>query len=372
MPTKYTTEYFIARANKKHNNKYDYSLTEYKGSNKKLEIICPVQGHGAFVQRSSSHLDGDGCPYCGKILCGSLGRRNTKEFIDKSKELHGDLYRYDKVEYSNSNKKVSIWCNRCGKYFYQIPYLFLSGYGCASCQKEERRIEAEKIFIEKAKKKHKGFYSYEKVKYISSDKKVKATCPIHGIFTQEPSKHLSGSGCKECMKDRFRKSLNQFILDCKKVHGKRYNYSKVIYTGDINKVEIICRKHGSFWIKATNFLQGQNCPKCKESKLEIKTGKILTKMKIQFISQKKFKDCKNKRSLLFDFYLSDHNIAIECQGIQHYESVDFFGGHSAFIQRRILDMIKFNYCKISNINLIEIPYWEIKNIEKILEKLLID
>lgn len=57
-----TTEEWIYRANIVHNNKYDYSKTEYINSHKKICIICPI--HGEFYQIPNNHLNGNGCPHC--------------------------------------------------------------------------------------------------------------------------------------------------------------------------------------------------------------------------------------------------------------------------------------------------------------------
>lgn len=43
---KMNTHFFIEKANKVHNNKYDYYLVDYKGAFKKVKIICPI--HGIF------------------------------------------------------------------------------------------------------------------------------------------------------------------------------------------------------------------------------------------------------------------------------------------------------------------------------------
>ena len=45
-------------------------------------------------------------------------------------------------------------------------------------------------------------------------------------------------------------------------HGKKYNYSNVIYKGYDTKIEIICPKHGSFWQQWNNHVSGTNCPCC--------------------------------------------------------------------------------------------------------------
>ncbi len=57
-----TTEEFINKSNKIHNNKYDYSLVDYKSAHKKVKIICPE--HGSFEQSPNGHLRGNKCPKC--------------------------------------------------------------------------------------------------------------------------------------------------------------------------------------------------------------------------------------------------------------------------------------------------------------------
>jgi hypothetical protein len=99
-----TNEIFIKRSNIIHNNKYDYSLVEYKNNKTKVKIICPI--HGEFEQQPSKHLGGGGCRKC-SILYKTL---SLSEFIKKSKEMHGDKYDYSLVEYKNSQIKVKIIC----------------------------------------------------------------------------------------------------------------------------------------------------------------------------------------------------------------------------------------------------------------------
>ena len=53
---------FIKKASKKHNNKYDYKLIDFKNVRSSIKIICPK--HGVFKQKASNHLYGDGCPKC--------------------------------------------------------------------------------------------------------------------------------------------------------------------------------------------------------------------------------------------------------------------------------------------------------------------
>ena len=67
-----------------------------------------------------------------------------------------------------------------------------------------------------------------------------------------------------------------------------------------------------------------------------------------------------------DFYLTDLNIAIEYNGIQHYIPVEYFGGKLKFERQLQRDNYIRNYCKNNNIKLIEIKYTE--NVENILQK----
>jgi len=73
-------------------------------------------------------------------------------------------------------------------------------------------------------------------------------------------------------------------------------------------------------------LSGNGCPVCKQSKIENETSSILNKLNIKYERQYKplfLKNGKGQQSL--DFYLLDYNIAIECQGEQHFKPIDFAG-----------------------------------------------
>uniref|UniRef100_A0A6C0HSS9 DUF559 domain-containing protein n=1 Tax=viral metagenome TaxID=1070528 RepID=A0A6C0HSS9_9ZZZZ len=120
--------------------------------------------------------------------------KNTKEeFIEKAKKKHGDKYDYSKVDYSNIDKKVIIICP-FHDYFEQIPYSHLKGHGCKKCGKEttsEKNKSNTFDFIEKAKKIHGDKYDYSKVDYINTDTKVIIICKIHGEFVQRPYSHVN-------------------------------------------------------------------------------------------------------------------------------------------------------------------------------------
>lgn len=93
-------------------------------------------------------------------------------------------------------------------------------------------------FIEKAQKIHGSKYDYSKVKYINAQEKVCIICPKHGEFWQKPYNHLNGNGCAECNRTTW--TTEKFILKAKEVHGDKYDYSKTIFKNTREKVCIIC------------------------------------------------------------------------------------------------------------------------------------
>ena len=127
---KLTTEEFIRRAKEAHGNKYDYSKSEYINSREKISIICPK--HGEFWQLPFNHINGQNCPKCNK-----LWKMNTKDFIQKARNVHGEKYDYSKADYTSSTIKVEIICPYHGSFF-QMPAAHLMGQGCPKCQKNHK------------------------------------------------------------------------------------------------------------------------------------------------------------------------------------------------------------------------------------------
>ena len=97
-------------------------------------------------------------------------------------------------------------------------------------------------FIEKAKKIHGDKYDYSKVKYINNHIKVEIKCKEHGIFFQRPNGHLRGSECIKCGLNKIsnikRSNREEFIEKAIKVHGNKYDYSKVNYINNCKENEL--------------------------------------------------------------------------------------------------------------------------------------
>jgi len=222
-------------------------------------------------------------------------------------------------------------------------------------------------FIIKANYIHNNFYNYSKVKYINIYTKVIIICPKHGHFWQRPNDHINNkNGCPKCKFEKlssiFQKDLQTFTQQANKIHNNFYNYSQTIYKGTNNKIKINCPIHGCFLQTPHNHLNGQGCPRCRNSKGEKQIENYLIENNIKFIPQKRFKDCRNKRPLPFDFYLPELNTCIEYDGRQHYDS------SSKYYSKQIIinDIIKTKYCQENNVSLIRIT----NNIQKSISHLL--
>jgi hypothetical protein len=128
-----------------------------------------------------------------------------------------------------------------------------------------RQLTTEK-FIIKAKEVHNNKYDYSLVNYQNNQTKIIINCPIHGIFEQKPSKHLSGQTCKKCATSTvnlLKKKTNlKFIEESVLIHDNKYDYSISNYQNAITPINIICPIHGEFKQIPSTHLKGKGCPKC--------------------------------------------------------------------------------------------------------------
>ena len=269
--------------------------------------------------------------------------------------LNDELVRYDENFEANCEKHGVL----------KINYKNIQRTGCTKCNLDNKQSTQQKKFIEKSTIKHLDKYSYEKVKYVNNRTKVIVICKKHGEFKISPMNHLNGNGCESCSK----LDITDFIERSKLAHGDKYIYDKSIYINDITKIEVICPTHGSFLQRPSSHFSGNGCPSCRWSLGEKKVSSFLEKNLIRFETQKRFPECKNKFQLKFDFYLTDLNILIEYDGIQHFMPVDYFGGAEAFEYQKKLRKIKEKFCEEQKIELVKISYLD--DVNEILTNLLL-
>ena len=198
---------FVKRANEIHNYKYDYSLLDYKGGSKKIDIICPI--HGVFTQDPFSHLSGHGCPTCSNERLSLRFRSNTEEFIEKAKSVHGDLYDYKNVKYKNCKEKVEIICKIHGAFF-QTPNDHLRGAGCPECS-NSRGETAVSVYLEHHNIKYIRQFIIRNENVFCKNKIIKVDfyLPEYDSFIEfngeqhyRPNEHFGGKAIFEKQKER--------------------------------------------------------------------------------------------------------------------------------------------------------------------------
>ena len=258
---------FISRANKVHNNKYDYSESKFKIRMDKAKIICPI--HGEFYQSVNNHLRGQGCPKCGQISVTESQRYTKEEFIKSVTKVHGNKYDYSNSEYINSQTKISIVCPEHGT-FKMKPNSHFNGQGCPRCGQIKRNkslvLEYGK-FLKRAIKIHAHEYIYDEESYTNYTTKIRIFCSTHGWFEQTPHSHISmKTGCPICGQikkaESCRKNWEEVLELFKTTHGDKYDYTKVDYEDVLTKIKITCSKHGVFEQSPRAHYRGNGCPDC--------------------------------------------------------------------------------------------------------------
>ena len=277
-------------------------------------------------------------------------KKTTEQFIEEAKKIHGDDYIYTLSKYDGKDVKVCIICPKHGE-FWQTPHNHIQGkQGCPQCKKEKlsilQRSNMEE-FIEKAREIHGDKYKYRGT-YVNNRTPIEIICPTHGTFKQAPHTHLGGHGCPLCAKNH-KLDTEAFITQSTAIHKGRYTYEDTDYKNATTKVKINCPIHGQFEQIPYYHLQGHGCPKCNMSNLERDIMNLLDEKKIEYIYQcnKKTLPWLNRQSL--DFYLPKHNIAIECQGEQHYIKHSLF---ESLENNKARDKRKQNKCAENNIKVL--------------------
>jgi hypothetical protein len=112
---------------------------------------------------------------------------------------------------------------------------------------------------------HNGKYTYDESTYVGTMKKMRCICPEHGEFWMTASNHIQGKRCPACSGVK-RLDRGEFIRRAVEVHGDKYDYSMVVFTGLNHNVTIICPVHGPFQQKAASHVNARaGCLKCSGS-----------------------------------------------------------------------------------------------------------
>ena len=286
-----------------------------------------------------------------------------------------------------SHIKVDVVCDYCGKIIKVAWRDYLryeyDKYSCKHCRQRktsEYNLNERQDYLYNGALKtceENGYTLLTPKEYIlNSASRVEYLCDKHGTNKTKIYTLLLGHGCPQCA---YESNGNNAKLDIDFVE-KRINecggtwLNKNEYTGWADKNLLIrCPMCGEPFVTSYNSFThrgGQFCPSCTKvhSVGENKIEEYLVSYGIPFEREYRFYNCKDKIRLPFDFYIKTMDICIEFNGRQHYESIAYFGGDEHFQIQKKHDEIKRQYCQDNGIYLLVIPYWDIDDIDNILDE----
>lgn len=313
-------------------------------------------------------------------------KKTTEQFKQEVYDLVGDEYTLAS-KYVNARTKVNIVHNKCGyKDWWVTPHNFLTGKRCPKCS--GNIIGSQDSFAKYVKDKTKGeWYLSDEMPYKNNHTKVKLIhkdCGYPKLITPK-SFRQNGIKCKYCIKQKKDKKLKQQQAINNKLYGgltkkqfdqrqrlaesRRYSIDGVkelinkLGCGDyvlvsnryVDYKKPLRIKHLKcgrvFPMSLDKFKSGHRCIFCKQSHGEELIDIVLRKYKLSYDYGYVLPN-----GLHLDFYLPQLHLAIEYDGIQHYEPREFFGGYGYYTKLHQHDLEKTQYCKKHHITLVRIPY----------------
>lgn len=305
---------FTEAARIKHKGVYAYSTPiKWAGITTTIEITCSI--HGVFKQKADKHLNGAGCRKCSCAKVQKSRQPTDQQIKDRILKIHGDKYDVSDVSYVGMAAPVTLICKKHGQFSARAGNVIHRKSGCPKCKNEsvgEKSRLDQSVYFERFKKAHGDKYTYKRIFYKDSKAYVEIECAMHGAFVQLIMDHQKGIGCLKCGIDYWDRP--SFVEAARKIHGERYDYSEVTYTGANSPVRILCKKHGMFEQRpGSHVASGQGCPtcgRCGPSKTHIEMKEFLEQHTEVVIEHRL--NWSNRR---LDIFLPKHNLAVEFHGL---------------------------------------------------------
>lgn len=297
----------------------------------------------------------------------------NEEYREIIKEKYGDAYTL-LSDYVGANQKIHVRHNVCGTEWYPNAGDLMKQSICPVCGKKKY----SNALATKPEEFRNRFYQisngeYELLsEYHRSDEKIKIKhLKCDHEFMMSPSKYLSGQRCPQCRPNR-KKTQKEFEQEVFDMYGEEFSVvGKFVNT--YTKIDILHNLCGNInSVKPSDFLMKKTfCKYCNQSGLETIVSNTLKELNIGYDIGKTYDDLLgvSGKQLSYDFHLfyNQHEYLIEAQGEQHYEPIKYFGDENKFKIQQEHDKRKRDYALSHNLELIEIPYWDYKNVKEILQ-----
>lgn len=168
-------------------------------------------------------------------------------------------------DYVNNRTKVKIKCSIMGEYYVSPKDLFKIKRHQEPTERKPRKVRSKSDVCEMFKEVHGDRYSYNWDTYAGMGRKMEILCEKHGAFYMSPSEHLKYN-CPSCKNILSIDRKEYYLLKMMETHGNVYVYDETTLTGFDDKVRIFCHKHGEFHQSVNHHLRGSGCPKCSYEK----------------------------------------------------------------------------------------------------------
>lgn len=288
-----------------------------------------------------------------------------QEFENRVKQIHGSQFMILSA-YKDMHSKIKVRCNVCGWIGEtEANHLLNPNYGGQCPSHDERRFDSSS-FQKAINKTQDGQYTLLS-KFVNYKTKVNIKCNIceRELYVW-PHNLLQSRFGKNC-NHKIQLSFEQASKRLEKISNgeiKLVHFSGMGYAATFEHLEC-----GNIWqTTANNVFHGSTgCPYCSSSKGEKAVTEYLKENEISFKPQFTFSNCRDQRTLPFDFAVFNRdgslNSAIEYEGCQHYTSI--FGykkkKKSLFSKKAIIstqkhDKMKSAFCKEHGIQLIQINH----------------
>jgi len=271
--------YFLQKAKQvygKNINKFDFSNIkdiDIINSKSKIKIICKHCNNQWTPQIYDFLNRGKGCP---SYRCRGKIKWTWNIFLEKAKEIHGEKYDYSNNRFENINNRtrINIICKKCKHRWSPVLYSHINyKSNCPNCT---NRIKCNLLrFLEKAKEIYGDKFDYSQIKELDINNcysKINIICNKYKHeWKPTINDHIyNKSECPECYKLERYWTLERFLENAKKIHGKLYDYSNIT-TQDIkgiySKLKIKC--NNEWTTRLTSHIHTQTgFPNCYKSKLE--------------------------------------------------------------------------------------------------------
>jgi len=287
MPPKLTQEEFVSKARSVHGDTYDYTEACYTTQTSRVTIICSK--HGQFQQVANTHLNGCGCPSCGKERRITSIEITKDEFLLRAKTKFGDKFNLENSNFTGMKSPVTVSCPEHGPVNLTAERFLSSSHGCVKCANAASgqkagiaKLRSTTEVLRRFTQAHGSRYDYSRMRYVNGVTNIDVICRTHGTFSITPNAHIAGVGCAMCAIESRRMSRLQLenLLE-----EKTCPVSLVSVADDLKTITAKCHIHGEFTRGYKAMLNAEyGCVSCFEEKRGEIVSEATTRSQDEFIS----------------------------------------------------------------------------------------